>query len=275
MSNPKYINKNLIPKKDKKQVSFRIEKELQKKLLQYANIKGISSAEAITEVLESFFNDMALSNNYLDNINGLYFKIPLDLDIKKEFIRSKQVLNTSDNANIVGDNSKAIKINQIPNNLDVFTAGGYTSNKDGVLHSGIDFIIIKEAIKKPETITLDKLDIDLTDCIYCFYFEVKADNTTDVYLINPVEAVNKLSSANNKITWESLVSAMQQLEDLQNTNNDSYKRSMEQLFKSNKYVSNNSQVEVLNTHLLDIEMYFPAFENENIIISPIASSGKE
>lgn len=270
MSNPKYINKNLIPRKDKKQVSFRIDKELQEKLLTYANIKGISSAEAITEVLENFFNNKELSNDYLNNMAGLYFKIPLDMETKREFIRNKQILNTPDNANIVGENNTAIEIKQIPNNLDVFTGDGYSTTKDGVLHSGIDFIVIKEAVRKPKTVSGSKLNIDLMDSLYCFYFEVKANNKTDVYLINPVEAVNKLSGVNNKIIWDLLVSTMQQLEDLQKTENDSYKKCMDNLFKSDKYFSNKTQLQILENHLLNIEMFFPTFENDNIVISPIA-----
>lgn len=261
MSNPKFLD--ILPKE---QVSFRIDNELYLKLINYANAKGLNKTDAINEILTNFLDKRTLTNNYLDNITGLYFKIPLDLEIKKEFIENGQILNTSENSRIVGDDSITIKIKQIPNNLDIFTADGYHSTKDGVLHSGIDFIIVKDVLKKPTTILVNKLDIDLMDSLYCFYFEVTADNRTNVYLINPIEAINKLSSANNKITWDLLVSTMQQLEDLQKTNNDSYKKCMEELLNSKNYISNKSKMDIVEIHFLDIEMYFPAFDNDNIII---------
>ena len=268
MSNPQYLDKNIIPKKNKKQVSFRIDKELQEKLLKYATIKGISTAEAITEVLESFFNDKVVANDYLTNKAGLYFKIPLDMEYKRACIENKTTLNKDNDYNSIGDNTIAVKIHKIPNNLDVFTADGFRSSKDGVLHSGIDFIFIFEAIQKPTTLKFNKLDIDILDYLYCFYFEVTADNRTNVYLINPYEAINKLSDVNNRIVGDILVDMVEQLEEIEQQANYNFKIGMENIQASYKTPSNKKQFEWLDTSFMELLIVLNEFgennQNDNI-----------
>lgn len=263
---------------NKEQTTFRIDKNLYADLSNYADIKGLHKAEAINEILFKFFKGTTLTNTYLMNRGGLYFKIPLDLETKKEFIKNKTKLNDDATTNIIGNDATSVKIKKIPNNLDVFIdnepVGSYKSTKDGILHSGIDFIFIADVLKKPKTTPKNKLDITLTDSLYIFYFEVKADNTTDVYLINPIEAINKLSDVNNRIVGDKLAEIVAILEDTQQTTNYEYKATMENLYKNNDYVSRKKEIEVLNTSWLYIEMFLKEnrvikrFNGDNILISP-------
>lgn len=263
---------------NKEQTTFRIDKNLYADLSNYADIKGLHKAEAINEILFKFFKGTTLTNTYLANKGGLYFKIPLYLEIKREFIKNKTKLNDDMTANSIGNNTTSVKIKRIPNNLDVFIdnepVGSYKSTKDGVLHSGIDFIFISDVLKKPKTVLYNKLDITLTDSLYIFYFEVKADNTTDVYLINPIEAINKLSDVNNRIVGDKLAEIVAILEDTEQTTNYDYKKTMDNLYKNNDYVSKKKEIEVLNTSWLYIEMFLKEnraikrFNTANVSIAP-------
>lgn len=267
MSNPKYLN---IPPKE--HINFRIEKKLHSKLNNYANLKEINKSDAINEILKNFLNDRILTNTYLDNMTGLCFKIPLDLDIKKQCIKDKTILN-SGNVNI-GDNTALITINQIPNNLDVFTlsddntGGSYKANINGVLHHGIDFIFIPDVIKKPMN---DKFDIDLFDALYLFYFEVKANNTVDVVLINPTDAINKISTANNNKWFDKVAGMVQILEDENKRSKYNYDATIK---NEDEPITQSTIRNIIDTHFTILEMYFlnestlnSIFKNENIILS--------
>lgn len=270
MGNPKYLK---IP--PKKQITFRVEEDLYFKFVSYAEARGLNQTETGREVLNLFFKGKTVTNTYLNDVGGLQFKIPLDLDIKKECIENRTILNADNSSATIGDNTTLVKINQIPNNLDVISADGFTANKDGVLHCGIDFVFIPAVIKKPTTLMFNKLDIDLLDSLYIFYFEVKADNTTDVILINPVEAVNELSKVNNRIVADKLAEWVQVLEVEQNQINTEYRETMEHIHKGNKPISNKRDYEVLNTHFTILEMdllqndtiQLTIFKNDNISVA--------
>lgn len=244
----------------KENTTFSLDKNLYDDLSNYANKMNLNKSEAINEILFNFFKSKTLTNTYLTNKGGLSFYIPLDLKFKKECISNHTVLNADNPSNTIGDNTVLLQVRKIPNNLDVFTssddntAGSYKANKDGVLHCGIDFIFIPEVIQKPTTLLYSKLDIDLLDSLYIFYFEVKADNRTDVYLINPVEAINKLSDVNNRIVGDKLAEWLQLLEVEQQQINYEYKSTIENLHKGNKSVSSKRQFNVLNNSWLVLEM---------------------
>lgn len=259
----------------KEVATFRIDKNLNNDLINYASVKGLNKSEAINEILFNFFKGATLTNSYLTNKAGLYFKIPLDMEYKRACIENRTRLNIENDNSIIGDNTTAVKIHRIPNNLDVFTpsdnitgAGSFRTNKDGVLHSGIDFIFIFEAIQKPTTLKFNELDIDILDYLYCFYFEVTADNRTNVYLINPYEAINKLSDVNNRIVGDSLVDMVEQLEEIEQQANYNYKIGMENIQASYKSPSNKKQFEWLDTSFMELLIVLNKFgennQNENI-----------
>lgn len=253
----------------KENTTFSLDKNLYDDLNNYATILNLNKSEAINEILFKFFKSKTLTNSYLTNRAGLQFKIPMDLEIKKECITNKTVLNADNPASIIGDNTTLITINQIPNNLDVFTlsddntAGSYKANKNGVLHCGIDFIFIPDVIKKPTSLNYYKLDIELLDTLYIFYFEVKADNTTNVILINPVEAINKLSDVNNRKLADKLAEKVQLLEVEQEQINYEYKTTIANLQKGNKPISNKRAFNVLDNHFTILEM--DLLKNNHII----------
>lgn len=263
MSNPKFLK---IP--PKKQITFRVNEKLYNDFVSYAEARGLNQTQAGTEILKIFFSDKTTTNDYLTNIGGVRCKIPLDMDIKRECIENKTILNRDNDSNTIGDNTIGIKINRIPNNLDIITSDGYKANKDGVLHWGIDFILNIHSIQKPTTLHYNKLNIDLLDYLYCFCFEVKADNTTDVYLINPYEAINKLSSVNNRTTGDELVEMVEQLEEIQQQANYNYKVGVDNLTATNKTVSNKKLFEWLDTSFMlvlqEVNKLAETYPNNNI-----------
>lgn len=246
-------------------LTITIDKNLYEDLNNYAKVTHSTKSEAINKVLFSFFKSKILTNTYLTNRGGLQFKIPLDLDVKKQCIKDKTILN-SDNANF-GVNSALITINQIPNNLDVFTlsddntAGSYKANINGVLHHGIDFIFIPEAIEKPVDINFD---IDLIESLYLFYFEVKANNTVDVVLINPTDAINKLSNANNGKLFKKYAEMVQLLEVEEKQIKNDYWATITQLRKRNKKSINDKRIkDIINEYFTILEM--DLLKNETIL----------
>lgn len=264
----------------KEKTTFSLDKNLYNDLNNYSNEIGLNKSEALNKILFNFFKSKVLTNTYLTNKGGLSFKIPLDLDIKKQCRENKTILNADNPSSIIGDNTALVNIKRIPNNLDIFTlsddntAGSFKANKDGVLHCGIDFIFIPDVIKKPETINYNRLDIDLIESLYIFYFEVKANNTTEVILIKPVEAINKLSDVNNRSIGEKLTRCLQVLEVEEKQINTEYRETMEKLHDGNKYVSNKKSIEVLNYSYTVLEMDLlkndslinTTFKNDNISI---------
>ena len=256
--------------KPKEKATFRIDKNLNDDLTNYASVKGLNKSEAINEILFNFFKGATLTNSYLTNKAGLYFKIPLDKEYKKACIDNQTILNKENDSSTIGDNTTAVKVHRIPNNLDIFIpsdnitgAGSFQTNKDGVLHSGIDFKFIFEAIQKPTTLKFNKLDIDILDYLYCFYFEVTADGTSNVYLINPYEAINKLSDVNNRIVGDSLVDMVEQLEEIEQQANYNFKIGMENLQASYKIPSNKKQFEWLDTSFMELLIVLNEFGENN------------
>ena len=268
MSNPKFLK---IP--PKKQITFRVDEKLYNDFVSYGVARGLNQTQAGTEILKIFFSDKTTTNDYLTNIGGVRCKIPLDMDIKRECIENKTILNGDDTSKTIGDNTIGVKINRIPNNLDVITADGYKANKDGVLHWGIDFILNIHSIQKPTTLHYNKLDIDLLDYLYCFCFEVKADNTTDVYLINPYEAINKLSSVNNRTTGDELVEIVEQLEEIQQQANYNYKIGIDNLNTAYSNVSDKQLFDWLDTSFImvlqELNKLAETYPNSNIVLPKI------
>lgn len=268
MSNPKFLK---IP--PKKQITFRVDEKLYNDFVSYAEARGLNQTQAGTEIFKIFFSDKTTTNDYLTNIGGVMCKIPLDMDIKRECIENKTILNRDDTSKTIGDNTIGVKINRIPNNLDVITADGYKSNKEGVLHWGIDFILNIHSIKKPTTLHYNKLDIELLDYLYCFCFEVKADNTTDVYLINPYYAINKLSSVNNRTTGDELVEIVEQLEEIQQQANYNYKTGIDNLNTAYSNVSDKQLFDWLDTSFImvlqELNKLAETYPNSNIVLPKI------
>lgn len=267
----------------KEQTTFRIDKNLYDDLVNYSKLEGINKAEAINEILFSFFKGSVLTNTYLPNKAGLYFKIPLEKEYINRCIKNKTILNKDNDSTTIGENTITVKIKQIPNNLDIFApsnnnkAKSFQTSKDGVLHSGIDFIFIFEAVRinQPTTPSYGQI-INLLDYLYCFYFEVTADNKTNVYLINPYEAINKLSDVNNRIVGDRLIDIVEHLEEIQQQANFNYKIGVDNLEATNKTVSSKKQFEWLDTSFMKLLIALNEFneniQNENIKLPKITAN---
>lgn len=248
--------------------TFRLDKNLNKDLVNYASIKGLNKSEAINEILFNFFKDTTLTNTYLQDKAELLFKIPLDLEVKKKFINNRIKLNHETDK--IGNDTTLIKIDKIPNNLDVFTtfddniAGSFQSMNKNILHSGIDFIFIPDVIRKSKTSYYNKPDIDLLSALYVFYFEVTLNNNTDVYLINPYDAITKLSDVNNSIVGDKLIEIVAMLEDNQTQINYNYKTTLNNVSDDKK-----EKLEALEGVFTYLEMfvYDNVKNNENITIT--------
>lgn len=239
----------------KEKTSFTIDKNLYDDLNNYANVNKVTKSKIINEVLFNFFKGKILTNTYLPNKAGLIFKIPLDLKVKHNCIKNKTVLN-SDNAIT---NFALITVNQIPNNLDVYTtskdntAGTFKANKEGVLHCGVDFIFIPDVIRKP-TKPNNTFDIDVLDCLYIFYFEVKEDNIIEVLLINPSDAVNKLTNADNIYGADKLIEKIQLLEAEQQQLKYEYEKEMININKGKEANREKRAYNILDSYFILLEM---------------------
>lgn len=261
----------------KEVATFRLDKNLNKDLTNYAIVKGLNKSETINKILFDFFKDTILTNSYLTSKAGLYFKIPLDFEFKRSCIKNKIILNKDNDSTTIGENTITIKIKQIPNNLDIFIssdginkAGSFQTNKYNVLHSGIDFIFIFDSIKpnKPSPLLFD---IDVLDYLYCFYFEVTSDNKTNVYLINPYEASNKLSDVNNRIVGDKLIDMVEHLNEIEQQVKYNYKRRMEKLQANNE--QDNKKLFYWDKSFKELLFLLNEFRknnsNENIKLIPI------
>ena len=244
----KYIDsKTLLKKKEK--ISVTIPRYLYDDLTAYNELTGQNLTETVTTALLNFFRNKTLTNDYILGYGNLYFKIPTDSYTKENVIAEKEILNSAKTiSEIKSNDNETIYIKNIPNNLDIFNGSTYSAGanleENNIKHIGLEFAVIPTAIKPNETTNINKLDIDIINSLYCFYFEFDGNNKTNVYLINPIDAVNKLSSAKSNKTNESLINCLKELETIQETINNNYADEMQELFNNNSYVSNEKRIAI-------------------------------
>lgn len=272
----KYIDsKKLLENKEK--ISATIPRYIYDDLKAFSDLTGLTITEIVTDALFKFFRNKIVTNDYLLGYGNLFFKLPLSTEFKSTAIANRIKLNTELETT---EPTEPITIATVTNNLDVFNGSTYYAGseleKRNIKHIGLDFAIFPTAIKPTNKLEFNKLDIAITDALYVFYYEISSVNNIDVYLINPIDAVNKLAGANSIKTSEKLVSCLQDLENIQNELNKNYADEMKQLHSSNKYVSNSKEFAIkdkYNSLLLDVLTEIAnKYNNPNIKIGSDATT---
>lgn len=271
----KYIDEKKIFK-NKQKISATIPRYIYDDLIAFSELTGAKTTDIVTSALFDFFRDKTLTNDYLLGYGNLYFNLPLSKEFKENAISEKIKLNQS--REIIEPNEQ-ITIGTITNNLDVFNGVSYFAGsefaKDNINHVGLDFAIIPNAIKSHKTVDFNQLDINLIDALYVFYYEVSSINNINVYLINPVDAINKLSSAKENKISQVLIQCLQDLENFQKEINKNYADEMQELHNNNQYVSNDKETAIRDKYtaillkvLKDIAL---KYDNPNIKIGSDAA----
>lgn len=209
-SNPKFLNV------EKKVVyNIRLPQRLIDKYNAYSELTGNTTTNIVINVLEDFISDKVVLNDYLDNIGGVAVKIPFATCQKSTFINNnwnlkdytteeKLTYYVSDISHDEIFNAELFEIRKIPNNLDIYNGDSYVANKNilkinhNAIHSGIELFIynIIDVLSADELLN-NKFD-SFIKCLYCLYFETKANYDVDVYLIDYLTAVNLLSASGNE-----------------------------------------------------------------------------
>ena len=237
----KYIdaNKTLA---NKEKISATIPRYIYDDLIAFSELTGEKTTDIVTSALFDFFRYKTVTNDYLLGYGDLYFNLPLSRSFKDDAIANKIKLNQDLK---VDDATEQITISTVTNNLDIFNGDTYFAGsekeKKNIIHIGVDLKIIPNAIEPTNTIKFNELDISLTDALYVFYYEVSSINSIDVYLINPIDAVNKLSSVKS-IFGNVLIDCLQDLENFQKEINKNYFDEMQELHNNNQYVSNDKEI---------------------------------
>lgn len=222
-SNPKFLNV------EKKVVyNIRLPQRLIDKYNSYSELTGNTTTNIVTNVLSDFIDDKVVMNDYLDNTGGVTVKIPyainqknysisnninlMDYESKDEYLRI-----TSQGRIIETYFAELFEVKKIPNNLDIYIDDSYVANKKHLLfnnnttHSGIELFIynITEIIFADAELIND-FD-SFINCLYCLYFEVSADESVNVYLIDYLTAINLLSASGNDEYKDLIIAAATEL----------------------------------------------------------------
>ena len=240
----KYIDaKKIFANKEK--ISATVPQYIYEDLKAYTNLTGLNTTDIITDALFKYFKDKTVTNNDLLGYGNLFFKLPLSKSYKSNAIANKIKLNSDLETS---EETETITITTVTNNLDVFDGNTYYAGseleKENIKHIGLDFAIIPTALKPTDIIKNNELDINVNDALYVFYYEVTSMDKIDVYLINPIDAVNKLASAKSIKANEKLVSCLQELETIQTEINKKYSEEMQEIHKNNNYVSGDKKQNV-------------------------------
>lgn len=179
----------------KESYSFRVKPELLENLKNYAKATNQTAPEILNDMIEEKTKGLHLTNDYLKDtlsFNGVISLPPLteiyDNGKYKEF-------NLFSNEN----NKVLYEIQKVPNNLDIWTyKEGYKSDKRGVNHEGISFVLAPELITQPEYLENPEL---LFCCFIPIYFKVSYNSirqsTIAVTNISFDSAFKKINKAPN------------------------------------------------------------------------------
>lgn len=176
----------------KESYSFRVKPDLLENIKNYAKATNQTVPEILNDMIEEKTKDLHLTNDYLKDtlsFNGVIGLPPLtkiyDNGKYKEF-------NLFSNEN----NKVLYEIQRVPNNLDIWTdKEGYKSDKRGVNHEGISFILAPELITQPEYLENPEL---LFCCFIPIYFKVSYNSirqstiaVTNISFDNAFKKINK------------------------------------------------------------------------------------
>lgn len=185
----------------KKNFTIEIETDLIKKLKQYKQTinkarkeenpkaKIISYPQIITHLLNEFFKNKIVSNDYIKLDKPFYFN-------KNDLIKNKNVSCITNKPN--NEFNNYITVSRIPNNLDTFNKkfNSYCFNNTFKYHKGI--------ILYPYT---DKTTIKF----YYLLFEYCENDILNIYLLNDYELINIIDLQNDKKLYKDFINKKRDL----------------------------------------------------------------
>ena len=176
----------------KESYSFRVKPELLENIKNYAKATQQTVPELLNDMIEEKTKGLHLTNDYLENplsFNGVIGLPPL-IEIYNNGYYKEFNLFTIEN------NRALYEIQRVPNNLDIWTdKEGYKSDKRGITHEGISFILAPELITQPEYLENPEL---LFCCFIPIYFKVSYNSirqstiaVTNISFDNAFKKINK------------------------------------------------------------------------------------
>lgn len=176
----------------KETYSFRVKPKLLENIKNYAKATDQTVPEILNNMMEEITKDLHLTNDYLENklgFNGI-IGLPSLTEIYNNGDYKKFDLFSNT------ENRVLYELQRIPNNLDIWTdKEGYTSNKRGINHEGISFILAPELITEPKYLETPEL---LYCCLIPIYFEISIKKSTiSVTNISLYNAYNKINKTSN------------------------------------------------------------------------------
>lgn len=270
----KYIKKYIDSKKlfaNKEKISATIPQYIYNDLKNYSDLTGLTTTEIVSNALFDYFRFKTVTNSDLLGYGNIYFKLPLSKEFKSNAIANKTKINSD--IETTGA-TEQITIITVTNNLDVFNGNtyfaGYELKKQNIIHIGLDFAIIPNAITPSNELKFNKLDININDALYIFYYEIQSVNIINVYLIDPIDAVNKLAGVNSIKANKKLVSCLQELEAIQTEINKNYSSEMQEIHNNNRNVKSKKQFAIKDKYtsiLLDaLNSVATKYNSDNIKI---------
>lgn len=270
----KYIKKYIDSKKlfaNKEKISATIPQYIYNDLKNYSDLTGLTTTEIVSNALFDYFRFKTVTNSDLLGYGNIYFKLPLSKEFKSNAIANKTKINSD--IETTGA-TEQITIITVTNNLDVFNGNtyfaGYELKKQNIIHIGLDFAIIPNAIAPSNELKFNKLDININDALYIFYYEIQSVNIINVYLIDPIDAVNKLAGVNSIKANKKLVSCLQELEAIQTEINKNYSSEMQEIHNNNRNVKSKKQFAIKDKYtsiLLDaLNSVATKYNSDNIKI---------
>lgn len=269
----KYIKKYIDSKKlfaNKEKISATIPQYIYNDLKNYSDLTGLTTTEIVSNALFDYFRFKTVTNSDLLGYGNIYFKLPLSKEFKSDAIANKTKINSD--IETTGA-TEQITIITVTNNLDVFNGNtyfaGYELKKQNIIHIGLDFAIIPNAIAPTNELKFDKL-VNINDALYIFYYEIQSVNIINVYLIDPIDAVNKLAGVNSIKANKKLVSCLQELEAIQTEINKNYSSEMQEIHNNNRNVKSKKQFAIKDKYtsiLLDaLNSVATKYNSDNIKI---------
>lgn len=182
--------------------SFRINPELLEKLKEYAKATNQSLPETLNTLLEESIDGINTSNTFVNELDGIIINIPLMYHIQKV----KTIADTTENITLFEKGTSnyldyeteglTYEVKQIPNNLDTWSkTTGYGCTETGVLHKGVNLVIVPELILNPDLYITEK---SITNCLKFLYFQVDTNNKTQVTSISYKDCFRRLKEAGNE-----------------------------------------------------------------------------
>ena len=240
---PKYIKPtdkiNEIKEDPREKIvySFRIERQKINNMHIISDNLNINTNELILQVIDDFLKDKIIANDYI-NTKPIYINIPLNYEVKQhltldlnkvskyliidhdlkevgieslseytsEYDADIYKINEDSNINRTPGHTNLFRLNNVPNNCDIFQKdiNSYAMDGNKNKHHGIEIYINVESLNEDiNSITTPNAPFNkakFKDCLYFLYciYDEKTEKT-DINLINFISALNLSKKYNTEL----------------------------------------------------------------------------